>query len=149
MVISIDPADWLRLGLESVGFSSTRQKGHREMNVECFLAHFGASPETCSAIFVDLQTTHIATARIAKPDILYLLMAINWLKTYPTEAQMAGIFKVDEMTVRTHVWKYVRAIQALKGQKVSADRTFMTDTLSNASFRFSIPLITHYTRLFG
>jgi hypothetical protein len=121
MVISISPADWLHLGLEVTGFNSIRQACRDEMKVERFRAHFGASPETCSAIFVDLQTTHIATARIAKPDVLYLLMAINWLKTYQTESQMAGTFKVDEKTVRTHIWKYVRAIQALKGQKVRAN----------------------------
>lgn len=142
MVISISPADWLHLGLDLVGFRSTRQVCRHEMNVERYMANFGASPETCSAIFLDLQTTHIPTARIDKPNVQYLLMAINWLKTYRTESQMAGTFKVDEKTVRNQVWKYVRAIQALKGQKVRANWTFMADTLST-TFHLSLSFITH------
>jgi hypothetical protein len=47
-------------------------------------------------------------------------MAMYWLKTYQSESVMAGTFKVDEKTVRTYVWKYVLAIQALKEQKVNA-----------------------------
>ena len=63
-------------------------------NLRRFAAHFGACPETCSAIFVDFQMTQIATARIAKPQVFDFLMAMFWLKTYPTEHQTAGTFKV-------------------------------------------------------
>ena len=88
------------------------------MNIERFLAHFGASPETHSAIFSDLQTTQIEAAQIAKPSILHFLMAVYWLKTYPSEPVMAGTFKGDEKTARrTQVWKYVLAIQALRDKR--------------------------------
>jgi hypothetical protein len=95
MVLTIKPADWLELGLEFVGFDQSRQKCHKT-NRECFATHFGASPETHSLIFRDLQTTDIPEARTPKPDPLSLLLATHWLKTYPKEAQTAGTFKLDE-----------------------------------------------------
>jgi len=116
-VLSIPSADVLTLGLEFIGFSRARQNDHTA-NLRRFAAHFGACPETCSAIFVDFQMTQIATARIANPQVFDLLMTMFWLKTYPTEHQTAGTFKVGEKTVQNNVWKYIRAIQALKGMKV-------------------------------
>jgi hypothetical protein len=91
-----------------------------ETNIERYVSHFGASPQSHSAIFSDLQTTQIKAAQITKPSVLPFLMAMYWLKTYQSESVMAGTFKVDEKTVRTYVWKYVLAIQALKEQKVNA-----------------------------
>jgi hypothetical protein len=49
-VLTIDPADWLELGLKFVGFDKSRQKCHKT-NQERFAMHFGASPETHSLIF--------------------------------------------------------------------------------------------------
>jgi hypothetical protein len=117
MVVTIDPTDWCELGLEFVGFDTRRQKCHKT-NLERFVTHFGASPETHSLIFSDLQRTDIPEARILKPDPLSLPIETHWLKTYPKEAQIAGTFKVDEKTVRKRVWNYVQAIAALKGIKV-------------------------------
>ena len=76
-VLSIPSADVLTLDLEFIGFSRARQNDHTT-NLRRFAAHFGACPETCSAIFVDFQTTHIATARIAKPQVFDFLMAMFW-----------------------------------------------------------------------
>jgi hypothetical protein len=45
---------------------------NHKTNLRRFAAHFGACPETCSSIFVDLQTTQIAASRIAKPQVFYL-----------------------------------------------------------------------------
>jgi hypothetical protein len=89
MVVAIvNPTDFLQLGLEIVGYSLSRQTIRHKTNVERFMAHFGTSPESCSAIFVDLQTTQIAMARIAKPDILCFFMTLRPLpartsKGYP------------------------------------------------------------------
>lgn len=87
--------------------------------MECFKAHYGAHPESFAVIFVDLQTTHIDAARIPNPDVLHFLLAFNWLMTYGTEHANSGMFQLDEKTIRKHVWRYVRAITALKDQKVS------------------------------
>jgi hypothetical protein len=124
VLLAITPKEWLELGLQSVGFGPTRQNRLQETNIERFVSHFGASPESHSAIFADLQTTQIEAAWIVKPYILHFLMAMYWLKTYPSESVIAGTFKVDEKTVRTQVWTYVLAIQALKEQKVNAAGLF-------------------------
>jgi len=80
-------------------------------------------------------------------------MAVYWLKTYPSEPVMAGTFKGDEKTARrTQVWKYVLAIQALKGQKVNATRLFrLLQTLALTLTAFLVPylLLFYYCRLFG
>ena len=116
-------SNWLNLGLEIVGFCPGRQNICLKTKLECFRTHFGVSPETLQAIFIDMQTTKITTACIPKPDAFYFLMAFHWLKIYPTEAQCAATFKCDEKTIHGKVWKYVRAIQALKGQKVRTKQT--------------------------
>jgi len=116
-VLSTQPSDWLCIGLVTVGFNSRHQKCCHDTNMRRFREHFGASPETHTAIFADLQTTNIAAARIAKPSVKYLLMAMYWLKTYSTESEMAGTFKVDEKMAQKHVWKYVHAIRALNELK--------------------------------
>ena len=61
MVVTIDPTHWCELGLEFVGLDTRRQKCHKT-NLERFVTHFGASPETHSLIFNDLQRTDIPEA---------------------------------------------------------------------------------------
>jgi hypothetical protein len=114
------PKEWHVLGLEAVGFGPSRHNCCDKTNMERFLAHFGASPKTCCAVFSNLQTTQVKAAMIAKPFIVYFLMTMFWLKTYPSESLTAGTFDVDEKTARTQVRKYVLAIQGLKAQKVNA-----------------------------
>jgi hypothetical protein len=45
-------------------------------------------------------------------------MAIYWLKKYPTEEALSGLFKIDEKIVRKWVLYYVCKIQALKREKL-------------------------------
>jgi len=116
--VSLQPVDWLRLGLGLVGFSGNRQNCCNRTKMERFVGHFGVKPETLNAIFVDLQTTNIAAAHIGKPNLRYFLMAMYWLKTYAKEVELAAKFGVDESTAQKQNWKYVKAIQALKSTKV-------------------------------
>ena len=59
-----------------------------------FRAFFGAGPKSCVEILNDLQTTENVDARMIKPNPIYFLMAMNWLKNCKTEAELAGKFKV-------------------------------------------------------
>lgn len=134
ILLNVTPKEWLGLGLESVGFGPfVYQDCLHAKNVERFVAHFGASPETHCAIFSDLQLTKIDAARITKPSIVHFLIAMFWLKTYSSEPVMAARFKVDEKTARTQVWKYILAIQGLKGQKASTTGVFPFKTVYNDS----------------
>jgi hypothetical protein len=80
-------------------------------------AYFGASPETCAKIFRDLQTTAIDEAHVEQPCPIEFLVAFFWLKDNATEELIAGLFKMDEKTVRKWKWFYIRKIAALKEQR--------------------------------
>jgi len=122
VLININPVRFLELGLDAVGFDENRQRRTRHAtNIARFRASFGAGPAACSAIFRDLQTTAIADARINKPNSFYFVVAMNWLAAYRKESKMAGFFHSDEKTLRNHIWKYVKAIAALKGEKIVWD----------------------------
>jgi hypothetical protein len=122
MVLFLSAADFLELGLHFAGFEQHRnQRTCMPTNLRRFRAHFGVSPEALSAIFTDLQTTTIVAARIDKPDPDHFLMALNWLRSYKVEEQLAGSCKVTEKTARKWIWKYTGAIQALKAAKVSSN----------------------------
>jgi hypothetical protein len=60
----------------------------------------------------------IAEAHMDKPNPCHFFMSTYWMFTYATEIQLAEIFGMSEKTARAHIWKYVKAIQALKAQKV-------------------------------
>jgi hypothetical protein len=132
-MINVSPSDWLELGLLFAGFTVKRQNVRKKTNLRRFVAHYGAHPETLTAIFHDLQATTIADARIPKPDVKRFMMAFYWLQCYPVEEQSSGMFDFDETTVRTHVWRYVRAIAALKGLKV---RTLCCNPSSFCTFTY-------------
>ena len=48
----------------------------------------------------------------------YLLLALNWLKQYPTLSNLAGSFNVTEKTAGVWAHYYVKKIQALKTTKI-------------------------------
>jgi hypothetical protein len=123
MVVIFTPDEVLRIELEVVGFDHCRQNNvHRNTNLSRFKSHYGSLPIVYAQIWEDFQTTEVAEARIAVPKLVdfdYFLMAIHFLKCYPTEKQQEGIFKCCEKTARKWAWYYSTKMQALKVQKVS------------------------------
>lgn len=94
----------------------------RAQNLERFKALYGSNPVVYAEIFEDLQMTQIAEAYV-DPKLLFVdsfLMALHFLKCYPTENQLSGLFKFCEKTARKWGWFYARKIQALKEEKVSS-----------------------------
>lgn len=114
--------DMLQKGLELGGFDRYRQKNvRRAQNLERFRALYGSNPVVYAEIFEDLQTTQIAEAWVDS-DMLCVdsfLMALHFLKCYPTENQLSGLFQICEKSTRKWAWFYAKKIQALKTQKVS------------------------------
>ena len=118
MVLSLSAADFLELGLTTVGFPVERQqKNGPAGNLRRFRSSYGASPASYSAIFTDLQTNVIAAACVGKINPKHFLMSMYWMFTYSTEIQLAAKFFINEKTARTYIWKYAKAVQALKGSK--------------------------------
>lgn len=129
MVIILTANEFLRKGLEMVGFDRRRQQRvKRATNIQRFKDYYGSRPIVYAQIWEDLQTTDIQDARIdsSKCCVESFLMAIHFLKCYPTEGVRAGTFNICERTARDWGWYYVRKVQALKKQKVSlADCCYM------------------------
>jgi len=122
MVIILTEAEIMLRGLELCGFDRSRQKRVKwETNRRRFKSHYGSDPVVYAQIWEDLQTTKIPEANIlnVKPCVDSFLMAVHFLKCYPTEKEQEGIFKICDKTARKWGWYYVHKIQALKKQKVS------------------------------
>jgi hypothetical protein len=68
----------------------------------------------------------IVEARIHNPDLMGFFIALNWLKSYKTEENMAITFRLAKKTIRTKAWRYAGTIWELKSQKVSATTSSRT-----------------------
>jgi len=122
MVVKVTASQFLSFGLETVGFKADRNdRTCLKTKMNRFRGSFGCGPAACSAVFQDLQTTDNPDARINKPNSFYFLVAINWLATYKKECEMAGFFDTDDKTLRVHINSYVKAIAALKDEKIVWD----------------------------
>ena len=120
-ILAVDQV--LSIGLLCAGFDTGRQQRvERATNVGRFMSHFGSSPLVCAMIWEDLVTardiwenqTHQQAASFEN-----FLMAMYFLKVYPTEEKLAGIWKTWEKSARKWVWLFVLKIKALKEKKVS------------------------------
>jgi hypothetical protein len=79
--------EFLFLGLELAGFPAyTIGRNKKKMNRERFKDSFYARPhQTVENIFDDIQDEDLGESRISKPDPIYLLLALFYLKKYPTK----------------------------------------------------------------
>lgn len=111
-------AEMLQMGLKSIGFTLRRQnRTCYKTNKERFEREF-ANLDGLYAAWIDLQILDIGDTVILKPNPLYFLMTVHWLKTYKTESSLAGLFDLDDKTVRTWLWKYAKALASLGTHKV-------------------------------
>lgn len=121
MFIRLSEAQIERTGLEWAGWHPVEQKRvSSRTRLERFTCHYGVDARTARAIFIDLQTTNIAEAKIDTIDPLKLFMTFYWMQTASRERNTSGKFKVDESTARGYVWEYASKIRALKAEKVSS-----------------------------
>ncbi len=113
VLLRFSSKEFLFLGLELAGFTGYT------MNLPRFKDIFYASPQTAENIFVNIQDEDLGESRISKPDPIYLLLALFYLKKYPTKHDLAAFIDSTEKTVLGWAKRYVKAIQALKEKKVS------------------------------
>lgn len=119
----VTPDELLWRGLVSVGFTGASiLRVKRSTRLERFRSHFGSNPNVYSEMWEDLQTTPIPEARITTDAVFVnldsFLLALYFLKCYPTEAQLAATFKVCERTARKCYRFFSKKMQALKAAKV-------------------------------
>jgi hypothetical protein len=111
--------DMLRIGLLCAGFDASRQlRVEGATNVRRFQSYYGSSNLVVSFIWEDLvskkETTLPKSATFDK-----FLMALYFLKNYPTEEKLAGMWHTCEKGARKWAWFFVEKIQELKTKKVS------------------------------
>jgi prolyl oligopeptidase PreP (S9A serine peptidase family) len=118
-------------GLRLVGYKRSRIKRAADpTNIERFLSHFGVSPAVCCTIYENLQRTAVIQARIengSDTTLKWFLMALHFLRRYPTEDEREAIFDVSKPYGAMRQWEYVEKIQALKAEKIVWDDTFYVE----------------------
>ena len=116
MAILITDQQFMILGLESAGFTGWERTSNAA-NVERFRCWYGPRPKCCEKIWFDLQNSvECCIGSDANP--LHFLLALRFLKGYPTETELAETFAMSEKTVRKWTSFYVQKIQLLKEEKV-------------------------------
>ena len=123
MATIVTPDFVLETGLQAVGFDDNRRaKVNRSTNLSRFRSHFGSNPIVYAEIWEDFKRISIAgeadDVDDQNRDITMFLMAIKFLRCYPTEAELAATFQVCERTARKWCMYYAKKIQALKSYKV-------------------------------
>ena len=114
-----DANEVLRIGLLCAGFDANRHiRVAEETNVRRFQSHYGSSPLVCSMIWKDLVT---APGQVLPKSATFdkFLMALYFLKEYPTKEKLAGMWYTCEKSARKWSWFFVNKIQALQAKKVS------------------------------
>jgi hypothetical protein len=120
MRFEVSEKEFFILGLLHCHHSQEKiRKTCKQTSLDRFKDAYYACPPTVHDIFLDIQSRDLGKKRIKKPKASKLLLAMRFLKQYPTKHSLAGISGLTEKTALLHVWKYVEAIQALKEEKVS------------------------------
>ena len=121
----------------TIYFSDARvRKAKVITNIRRFVGFYGSSPTVCCHIWEDLQTKLTPDAQIPdnKLNLKYFLMAMNFLKCYPTEIAREGPWNISEKVGREWVWYYIKNIQALKAKKI----TWPDDNFGNDKWAISV-----------
>lgn len=115
-VLFVNEHYMLELGMILGRLHSTSDKA----DTSRFRELFGICPLSASKAFTDIQTTDMGEdLKIQKPDPMYFLTTLYWLRGYGIETRVCGACGVrSAKTLRDHAWKYLAAIQALKASKV-------------------------------
>jgi DDE superfamily endonuclease len=109
----------LRLGLKfhNHHYKADATETQRKAQVTKFRAFYGLEPKTCLDAFEAIELIK-GPERIAQVNPVDLLMTIEWLRKYKEEVDMASTYFLSVSTVSKVLWRYTRAIQALKSKKI-------------------------------
>ncbi len=120
MIPVLTAEEMLWKGLELAGFDRRYTTANHKQLLVRFKAFYGSEPIVYAQIWEDLLKTNVADARVPTniADVDAFLLAIHFLKVYPTENNQAALFRICEKTARKWAWYYARKIQALKAKKV-------------------------------
>jgi DDE superfamily endonuclease len=99
-------------------------------NRQRFQSHYGISPWVCCTLYEDLQRTALVDAKIVNGNnitLKWFLIALNFLRKYPTEDEREATFDVSKPYGAQKQWEYVEKIQAMKAEKIVWDDSFYAE----------------------
>ena len=102
-----------------------------------FKAHYGSKPKVYAEMWEALQVTDIAAAKLtdlSDKDFDNFMMALYFMKAYPTEEELSSRFSVHEQTARKWVRFYVNKMSALLEARVIWPQDDEWDTTFIISF---------------
>lgn len=120
MVFNLSEEEFKVLALQLVGHSVKMIARTSDATNKRRLRDFCCTgTKTLQDLLNNIQDHSLGEFRIAKPNPSHLIYALYFLKKYPTAHEFAARCGVGtEKTVVSRAWKYVQAIQALKGHKI-------------------------------
>ena len=112
----MDAAMFFGYGLERAGHSwkKTALDQATKLDYHRFRSYYGIGPNACWTVFQEIEEKEL----VLKPKIEHFLVALSWMKQYPTESNHAGHWNLTENTSRKICWTYAKAFQALKEHMV-------------------------------
>ena len=118
VLLHFSKEEFLLLGLQLCGFSDrTINRNSDTTNGDRFRDSYYVTPSVCEILFGDIQRED-NPSRITKPNPKYLLLALRYLKKYPTKHEMAGFIDASPNTVMEKARLYVHAIHGMKDFKI-------------------------------
>ena len=119
VLLKFSEEDFLVFGLKKMGFSYIKIGRNVAMNGTRFKDQYGVTPTTCSKLFDDIQNENLGESKVCKPNPLYLLMTLFYLKKSATKCEMAGYINGCENTALRQCKRYLKSIHALLRQQQS------------------------------
>ena len=142
----LTPAQMLEIGLKRLGFSDKEIQRRSEVtNTDDFAGSFGPSPTVAADLWQRLITTTNPIAKIdpTKHFVNDFLVALHWLRKYPTGLDFKVNLKIGPKTGRKWAWFYTRKIAALKNEIIiwpDEWNTIFIITVDGVHFRIQEPM---------
>ena len=90
-------------------------------NLANFRAAHGVSPATCSCLWKDMWDNNNPEVEIGpNSNVDHFFWALHFLKAYPLERNIAGIFRANRFSLMERVLEYLTMIALQKHNKVNS-----------------------------
>ena len=116
-------AEMLFEGLQLAGIDQDMQQRQPKSNVGDFVDRYGSSPTILTIVWTDLQASPHPEAFVPgnKRNLSYFLVAMHFLKQYPTESEKKAAYSkltLRRQTLRDWIWFFVEKMNGLRHEKI-------------------------------
>ena len=117
----LSPNEMLNKALILRGYTARRLRRVKpKTNVFRFKHHFGVSPCTAARVYSDLQSTADEEYKMegGERDLKYFVMALYYIRKYPTEEDLSASFDFSSKWAREKTWEAIKKIWHLKHKMI-------------------------------